>query len=101
MSAIPTKARAVVGERDAGHCLRCGGHSREIHHRRRRREGGHDYEVLVSLCSECHRWAHAEPTAALEAGFRVSAFNEDVAGVPIRSFMGPIYLEHDGGIRWG
>lgn len=100
MSAIPTRARVVVRERDNGQCLRCGGHAQEVHHRRRRREGGHSYEVLVSMCSPCHRWAHGEPAAALAAGFRVSVHDPDVAGVPLATFMGSVFLEVDGGIRW-
>ena len=101
---IPTRVRAVVRERDAGHCLRCGaGGDLEVHHRRRRgvRDGReHGYENCLSLCFTCHCWVHAHPLEARQAGFIVSMHEADVEMVVLASFMGPVILEVDGGIRW-
>lgn len=98
MSAIPTKARQVVRERQQGQCLRCGVAYTEVHHRQRRRDGGHGYENLVGLCSADHRWAHANPKEAKEYGFIVAPGVTDVCDVPIRSFAGWVRLGEDGSI---
>ncbi len=103
-NAIPTRVRAVVRERDGGHCLRCGaGGGLEQHHRRRRgvRDGyQHAFENVISLCGECHRWVHAHPQQAREGGFIVSAHVERVHEVALASFMGRVVLDDAGGIRW-
>ena len=88
MSAIPTKAREVVRARQNDQCARCGNRYTELHHRQRRREAGHGYEILVGLCGSDHKWAHANPTAAKEHGYIVPPWEEDVESVPIRTFMG-------------
>lgn len=98
MSAIPTKARQVVRERQGGACLRCGVPYTEVHHRLRRRDGGHPYEVLVGLCSTDHRWAHANPAQAKAVGYIVSPGVTEVADVPVKSFAGWVLLGKDGSI---
>lgn len=88
MSAIPTKAREVVRERQLGQCARCGSRYAEIHHRQRRREGGHGYANLVGLCGTDHKWAHANPVPAKEQGYIVDPHIDDIASVRIKTFMG-------------
>lgn len=101
MSKIPTKAREAVRTRDNQQCQRCGVRGVEIHHRQRRRAGGHGLANMVLLCSVCHhQWAHANPAAAREAGFIVSAYTEDPSTVPMRTFSGTRMLHDDGSITY-
>lgn len=97
MSQIPTKARGVVRERQNGQCARCGNRYTELHHRQRRREAGHGLEILVGLCGSDHKWAHANPVKAKEHGYIVDPYVEDVASVPIKTFMGWVRFDKDGG----
>ncbi len=47
----------------------CTYRAREVHHVLRRSQGGTDHpDNLVDLCPDCHRWVHANPAAAYEAG---------------------------------
>lgn len=85
---IPTKVRLGVDVRDRRQCVRCGLASRELHHRQRRREGGHGYDVVVSTCSACHRFIHANPYRAQWEGFIVPTWVTEVWKVPIRAFDG-------------
>lgn len=72
MSAIPKQNRQVVHDRDQV-CFRCGiGNATDVHHRLRRREGGHGLENLILLCRACHAWVHAHPEEARDAGLIVS-----------------------------
>lgn len=96
MSAIPTKAREVVRARQNSQCARCGNRYAELHHRQRRREAGHGYEILVGLCGTCHKWAHANPVRAKEVGYIVDPYVSDVAAVPIKTFMGWMTLDDAG-----
>jgi hypothetical protein len=58
-----------------GVCERCGLRPpTEAHHRWLRGQGGPDVPSnLASLCAECHKWCHAHPVAATEAGWIVQA----------------------------
>lgn len=96
MSAIPTQARKKVRERQGDQCWRCGNIYTELHHRQRRRDGGHGLDVLVGLCSTDHRWAHANPSRAKEDGYIVAPHEEDVSTIPIKTFMGWAHLHKDG-----
>lgn len=96
MSAIPTKARTVIKERQNSQCARCGNIYAELHHRQRRREAGHGYDILVGLCSTDHRWAHANPSRAKEDGYIVSPHVDDVSTIPIKTFMGWMLFDKDG-----
>lgn len=98
MSQIPTKARQVVRERSNDQCSRCGVPGSEIHHRQRRREGGHGYENLVLLCGTDHRWVHAHPSAARDAGYIIPISVSDISAVPIKTFAGWVVFGEDGGI---
>jgi 5-methylcytosine-specific restriction endonuclease McrA len=100
MSAIPTKAREVVRERQNGQCCRCGNTYSELHHRQRRREAGHGYEILVGLCSTDHRWAHANPARAKADGYIVSPHEDDVTAAPINTFMGWMTFDDVGGAHF-
>lgn len=95
-AAIPTKAREVIRTRQGGQCARCGSTYAELHHRQRRREGGHGYDVLVGLCSTDHKWAHANPAAAKARGYIVPVHIEDVSSIPILTFMGWMLFTKDG-----
>lgn len=83
---IPQRSRDAVSKRSLDRCERCGGSGYEVHHRMRRREGGHDPRNLVLLCRTCHSWAHGNPDAAKEAGFIVPPWigKENVHLQPIK-----------------
>ena len=72
----------------------------EIHHRQRRREGGHGYANLVGLCGTDHRWAHANPVRARELGYIISVHEKNPESVPIKSFMGWVRFTKEGEIEW-
>ena len=93
---IPTKARGVVRARQEGACARCGNTYTALHHRMRRREGGHGYENLVGLCDTCHRFVHAHPKAAQEHGYIVPVHVADIGAVPVKSYMGWVLFDSDG-----
>lgn len=97
MSQIPTKNRNLARDRFNGQCARCGMHGAQCHHRQRRREGGHAVGILVWLCPTCHAWAHANPKDACGDGFIIPTFIKDVNKVPIRTFMGTMTFDNEGG----
>ena len=97
---IPAAARTALQARDGGQCLRCGAKAREVHHRQRRREGGHELHNLISLCPKDHRWAHSHPAEARPLGFIVSVYEDHVADVPIRAYYGWVRLTTEGGVQW-
>jgi hypothetical protein len=70
----------------------------EIHHRQRRREAGHAVSILVLLCGEDHRWAHAHPVAAKEVGYIISPHHKDAASVPILTYAGWVTFDDLGGV---
>jgi len=79
MSAIPGVTRELIKKRDNNQCFRCGAPATNIHHRQRRKVGGHDPSNLLMLCgmgnvSGCHGWAHQHPKEAQSEGFIVSAY---------------------------
>lgn len=48
----------------------------EVHHRKLRTRGGGDsWANLLAVCLICHRWIHAEPTAATEAGLMLHSWD--------------------------
>lgn len=96
MSAIPTKARQVVRERQGGQCIRCGVPYTDLHHRQRRRDGGHSYENLIGLCRTDHNWVHANPARAKELGYIVAPGITEVTDVPVKTFAGWVWLGEDG-----
>lgn len=78
-------------------CLRCGAAGNHLHHRRRRRDGGHDPQNLVTLCAWCHRDVHADPTRAKDTGYIVPALTvQAVADVALVTWAGPVRLTPDG-----
>lgn len=96
---IPAGARNSIYERDMFTCVRCGLAGSEIHHRKRRREGGHGLENMILLCSVCHRTAHQNPAWAREKGLIVSVHVDDVSTVPLHTFSGWVRLNPDGRIN--
>lgn len=97
---IPSDVRLGVDARDQRRCVRCGGTSRALHHRQRRREGGHGFENIVSLCGACHRWAHANPSDARDAGYIVSVHTADIESVPILAYYGWVRLMTNRRLEW-
>jgi len=81
-------------------CCRCGNTYSELHHRQRRRDGGHGLDVLVGLCGTDHRWCHANPVRAKEQGYIVDPYVDDVSDIPIRTFMGWVKFTKDGGVSF-
>lgn len=97
MSQIPTKNRELCRDRFNGQCARCGMHGAQAHHRQRRREGGHAVGILVWLCPTCHAWAHSNPTDAQADGYIISVHEKDATTVPIRTFVGLVRFDNEGG----
>lgn len=95
---IPTRARRAVSARSGDACERCGGRAAQIHHRQRRREGGHGLSNLVHLCYTCHRQVHAEPDRARAEGFIVTVATprDQIAAQPLRTIWGNRLLNEDG-----
>lgn len=77
-------------------CARCGCPYTALHHRLRRRDGGHGYANLVGLCDTDHKWAHANPRAAKEHGYIVDPHVTDIASVRIKTFMGWMRFTDEG-----
>ena len=77
--AIPPKVRLAVHVRARGWCevqwdVECTRFSSEIHHRRRRSQGGgHVLANLRASCLLCHTHLHAYPTEAHARGFLLRA----------------------------
>ena len=67
---IPASQRKLVLERDGG-CVVCGAAPYDVHHRKRRRSGGHAASNLVALCRLHHSQAHANPDVARAWGLIV------------------------------
>lgn len=98
---IPTKVRVAVDERDNRQCARCGAAGREIHHRMRRREGGHALSNTILLCGACHRWAHANVMAARAVGLIIPTWSQQPAtDIPVTTFYGTVTLDDEGGVTW-
>ena len=72
-NALYAKARVAVMLRCGGLCEICGqwmGDDVEIHHRKRRSQGGtHALDNLMAIHSEEHHRIHANPYWALEKGY--------------------------------
>lgn len=97
MSAIPTKSRKLVEERSGGRCERCGMNGSDLHHRQRRRDGGHGAGNLVRLCRTDHDWVHANPEPAKARGFIIDPWVADPTTVPIRTYSEWVLFDNDGG----
>ena len=82
---IPSKVRKLIHERDNGQCKRCGMRGSEIHHRKRRRDGGHRPSNLVLLCHQCHAYVTAHPEDAVKFGWIVPTWAEP-AEVPFWTY---------------
>jgi hypothetical protein len=106
---IPDGARATVAARSGGRCelgleaAGCTGAATDVHHRQRRREGGHAVVNLLHLCRGCHTWVTEHPAAARELGAIVSVY-ADPATTPaylVSRFTGRrerVRLLPDGGL---
>lgn len=97
---IPSKQRELVDRRDQGRCFRCGGHTSAKHHRRRRRvEDVHTHEPcnVISLCTTCHAWVHANPRQSRDQyGWIVSAHALPTEQVAFNFLLGWVWLGCDG-----
>lgn len=97
MSAIPAKARKAVRERDGGICQRCGMNGPDIHHRLRRRDGGHKLSILVTMCRDCHSWVHNHPLSAKLTGYIIGPWPEtDTATVLLKTYGGWVRFDDAG-----
>jgi hypothetical protein len=89
-----------IRERDLWRCARCGrADSLHVHHRRKRSQGGSDsFANLVTLCSACHDWVHANQVPARQQGWLCSK-GTDPAKVPVDHHAwpaAPVLLNADG-----
>lgn len=87
---IPKPIREGVKKRDMGRCVACGAEGSDVHHRMRRRNGGHSLENCLLLCRTDHSKAHAQPAWARTVGLIVPTYVglDDVTWVPIRAWRG-------------
>lgn len=102
MSAIPTRSRELVHERDEMRCGRCGGRGTEVSHRRPRSVlDGHQHCPcnLIYACHGCHAWAHANPIDAQIEGFTLSRMIADPSKIPVWMWHGLTLLDCKGGMR--
>lgn len=97
MSAIPTSVRVAVQARELGRCLVCAMPGHHIHHRVRRRDGGHTLANCILLCSTDHTRAHHQPDWAKTRGLIVQPW-QDPATTPVRTYRGWLTLDNEGGI---
>lgn len=96
MSEIPKKAREAVVFRDAQRCARCGAFgATDIHHRKRRREGGHPLSNLVLLCRDDHQKVHAHPERSRSEGFIVSVWDSPL-DIPMKTWRGLVSPDDEG-----
>ena len=100
MSKIPQSARDIVAARSMSRCERCGMRGSEIHHRLRRREGGHPVGILVNLCGTCHRTVHAHPAHAKLFGFIIPPWHKDPNSVPIKTYSEWVLFDDEGGEKY-
>lgn len=72
--------RLALWDRSRGRCEGCGkhlGNEGVVHHRKLRSQGGdHSLANLMVLHVACHVWAHANPAAAMAAGWIVSGWGD-------------------------
>lgn len=69
-----SKIRKAILERDEETCQYpgCWDPATDVHHKAGRvGKAFSDPELLVSLCSECHRWTHSHPVEARGLGLMV------------------------------
>lgn len=108
---VPAPVGQTVLERCGGLCEACGGvldGRVHLHHRQRRRDGGHTADNLVALHPECHVVApqavHQRPTWARERGLIVPSW-ANPSTTPLVLSCGrtvllhldqPVYLEAPG-----
>jgi hypothetical protein len=67
-----------------------------IHHRQRRREGGHGIWNLLGVDNVCHSRIHAHPKWAHANGWIVSVFDEEAPSVPVKVRGRMVLLTDDG-----
>jgi len=102
---IPRSMREQVCRRDESKCSRCGTYpAADNHHRQRRAVGGHRLSNLILLCRACHGFVHANPQAARDNGWIVSAYVENVELVPVKRWTSEFGLQwfciDDAGAAW-
>lgn len=85
---VPEETRTLLRWRSRGRCeaavyaAGCAQDATDVHHRKRRRDGGHAIANLLDLCRPCHSWAHSHPDEARALGVIVSAY-DDPAEAPV------------------
>lgn len=100
---IPSASRVAVRERSRGRCERCGGPGAQWHHRRSRSVRGEHRHCPCNglwLCPTCHRYAHANPHAAIEEGLIVPRYATEPGGWSFQHYQGRrMWLGCDGSIE--
>jgi 5-methylcytosine-specific restriction endonuclease McrA len=100
MSKVPEKNRAKVIQRAKGRCEACGiGIATDIHHRQRRREGGHEVTNLIWVDRTCHDRIHAHPEWAQQHGWIVPTWG-DYAAAPLKVGGRWSLLTPEGGVEF-
>ena len=108
---VPQATRDELRIRSRGGCEagladNCTRVATDVHHRKRRRDGGHAITNLLDLCRPCHAYAHSAPNVARLAGVIVSVY-EDPADVRVAVWSRlagahvPALLTADGGYLIG
>ena len=101
---MPTRVAELVTERAYGACeylIRgvCSGRAEHIHHRKiSGRE--HTASNCVHICSNCHRYVHANPAEAYRNGWLVK-MNYEPSQVPVLRRGEAVLLDNEGGIHVG
>ncbi len=103
-TAIPTKARELVRERQMGFCAMCGNAGSEWHHRRRRGvSAGHDPHcpcIGVLLCASDHRIVHGNPRLSKEMGYIILPSELEPWTIPLQSYAGWIVNDCEGNVAF-
>lgn len=104
VSRVPERVRDAVIQRAKGRCECCGiGLATDLHHRMRRRDGGHSPENSLLVDRTCHDRIHAHPGWSRDNGWIVgslSGFEETIAERPARIGGKWAYLLPDGTYEW-
>lgn len=98
-----SRGRRLVYARSTGLCEAaadgCEVRAREWQHRKNRSQRGTWAPSNgLHVCRACHRWIHANPTAARGLGWMVWSF-EDPAEIPVMRWQLPVLLDDDGGFE--
>jgi 5-methylcytosine-specific restriction protein A len=103
MSAIPTRSRELVIQRERSLCAGCRTHGSAWHHRRGRSvKDAHQHCPCngVWLCVTCHTWAHANPFLARSRGWIVARYVTEPGTVSMSTYYGQVHPDCEGGFLY-